>query len=450
MRQLFGTDGIRGIPGEFPLDDATVFAFGRAVGELVRAEGGGRVLLGMDTRESSPRLAALVAAGLATQAVVAVSAGVVPTAAVAILVQRLGFDAGVMISASHNPYPDNGLKLFSRAGQKFSDQVEARLEARLRALRTEPPRQWELPEPQPELAECYLETLCRRAMVGPCWDQLTLVLDCAHGAASRLAPELFRRLGARVIALHCQPDGRNINTACGSLHPATLQERVRAEGAALGVAFDGDADRAIFATASGRLVDGDGVLYLAAERMSRAGLLRGGVVVGTLMSNFGLEQALARHGLGLVRVPVGDRYVLEEMQRRGANLGGEPSGHVIFLDESPTGDGLLTALRVAGWVLEAGSLERLVHGLSLYPQRLINLPVAAKPPLESLPGLCAEIRQAETALRGRGRILVRYSGTEPVVRVMVEAEQEAEAKYWAARLAEAVRAALGCAPSPSA
>ncbi len=442
-RKLFGTDGVRGMPGQFPLDDATVYALGQAVGALVRARGGGRVLVGMDTRESSPRLAALVGAGLRDRGVEAVSAGVLPTPAVALLVRRLGFDAGVVVSASHNPFQDNGIKLVDRNGQKFPDESELELEAEVFRLKGSVPARVPPLAVEPGLVELYLELLREKVPGGRPLDGLTLVLDCANGAASRLAPELFGSLGARVVALHCTPNGRNINAGCGSLHPTIVAGQVRGVAGALGVAFDGDADRAIFATPAGNIVDGDGVLYLAAQHMLAAGTLRGGVVVGTLMSNLGLEHALVGLGLRLVRVPVGDRYVLEEMLRRGANLGGEPSGHVIFLDDGPTGDGLLTALKVAHWVVEGGPLEVQLRGLRSCPQKLVSVAVREKPPLETLDGFQQRLREAEAALDGRGRVVVRYSGTEPVVRVMVEADDGAQAEFWAHRLADALEAAIG-------
>jgi phosphoglucosamine mutase len=443
-RKLFGTDGVRGMPGQFPLDDATVYALGLAVGALVRARGGGRVLVGMDTRESSPRLAALVGAGVVASGAEVVNAGVLPTPAIAQLVPRLGFDAGVIVSASHNPFQDNGIKLVGRNGQKLPDQSELELEAEVLRASASVPAHVPPLAVEPSLAELYLELLRAKVPGERPLDGLTLVLDCANGAASRLAPELFGSLGARVVALHCAPNGRNINAGCGSLYPMSVAERVRGKPGTLGVAFDGDADRAIFATPAGNLVDGDGVLYVAAQHMLAAGTLRGSVVVGTLMSNLGLEHALAELGLQLVRVPVGDRYVVEEMLRRRANLGGEPSGHIIFLDDGPTGDGLLTALKVAHWVVEKGPLEMHLRGLRYCPQKLLSVAVRARPPLETLGSFPALLQQAEAALDGRGRVVVRYSGTEPVVRVMVEAEDAEQAEFWAHRLADVLEASIGC------
>ncbi|HVB34457.1 MAG TPA: phosphoglucosamine mutase [Patescibacteria group bacterium] len=452
---LFGTDGIRGVPGRFPLDDATVVAAGRALGEFVSKEnaaGEPRVLIGMDTRESSPHLAARLAAGLASAGARPVSAGVIPTPAVSALVLTGGFGAGAVISASHNPFTDNGIKLFARNGMKFADQIEDQLEVEiLSAARAGASGADALTaagdgpalSADPRFAAEYLALLRARADGEAKLGGLPIVLDCANGAASRLAPELFASLGARVTALNTSPDGRNINAGCGSLHPEAMRRAVVEQGAQLGVAFDGDADRAVFSTAAGRLVDGDGVLYLMARASKAAGRLRGGAVVGTSMTNLGLERALAREGIALIRVSVGDRYVLEEMLRRGSNLGGEPSGHVIFLDDGPAGDGLATALKLAAALVRDGSLEELMRGLVLFPQRITNVPVAQKPPLDSLPDVARLLEQARSSLGEPNRIVLRYSGTEPLARIMIEAEREAEVARWSAAIADAVRAATG-------
>ncbi len=459
-RELFGTDGIRGVPGRFPLDDATVHAVGHALGRHVSglAAGVARVLIGMDTRESGPQLAGRLAAGLADAGPQPVSAGVITTPGVAALVRSNDFVAGAVISASHNPFSDNGIKLFSHSGMKFPDEVEEGFEVEILRLRETASSAGRLGRElslsaDPALAAEYLAEL--RARAGRArgdgekrLDGLTVVLDCAHGAASRLGPELFRSLGARVHAIHNSPDGRNINANCGSLHPESMCRAVVETGAQLGVAFDGDADRALFATASGRLVDGDGVLYVAARALQAAGRLRA-PVVGTSMTNLGLERALAREAIGLARVPVGDRYVLEEMLRRGANLGGEPSGHVIFLDDGPAGDGLATALKMAAAMTGDGSLEDLMAGLALYPQRLLSIRVSEKPPLDRLPEIARLAAEARQSLGEAGRIVLRYSGTEPVARVMVEAENEEEVGRWSAAIADAIRQQIG-AERPSA
>jgi len=444
-KELFGTDGIRGIPGEYPLDDQTLYWVGRSIGGYLRlANGNPRVLIGIDTRESGTHIASEIAAGLAEEGITHSFAGVITTPGVACLVRKEGFAAGVVISASHNPYHDNGVKLFAGSGMKFPDEIEARIETEiLRHRNGQPPAQALRLTPDRQLDEDYLEFLRGCAIRGASLSGLRMVLDCANGAASSLAPALFRSLGANVIAIHDKPDGRNINANCGSLYPEALQKAVPESGAALGVAFDGDADRAMFVTASGRVVDGDGVLLIAARYLRSKGKLKGGAVVGTTMTNLGLERALAAEGLTLVRVPVGDRYVLEEMLRSGANLGGEQSGHVIFLDDATTGDGLLTALKVSCLVALLGPLDQLVNDLKTYPQTILNVKVRAKPPLESLPEVARTLHDAERALGDSGRVVLRYSGTEPKARVMVEAEDAKDVQHWAERLASAVRSALG-------
>lgn len=445
-KQLFGTDGVRGTPGHYPLDDATLYWMGRSVGEYLRAaEPAPTVLLGVDTRESGPHIAGWIACGLAAAGAQPVYAGVLTTPGVAYLVRALNFSAGVVISASHNPYTDNGVKLIARTGMKFPDAIEEALEQHILARQQQPPPAGPEArlEPQPGLGNRYLEFLAGRVPAEAKLAGMKIVLDCANGAASALGPELFRRLGAEVVAIGDAPDGRNINDGCGSLHPERLRETVVATGAAMGAAFDGDADRAIFVSASGQIVNGDGTLLAAAREMKAAGTLRGGVVVGTTMANLGLELALAAEGLRLERVPVGDRYVLEGMQRLGANLGGEQSGHIIFLDDHTTGDGLLTAVKMAALVVCRGPLDQLVTGLNIFPQTILNVPVRAKPPLETLPTVARALAEAERALGRRGRVVLRYSGTEPLARVMVEAEREADVERFSRAIAEAVREAIG-------
>lgn len=444
-KELFGTDGIRGIPGEYPLDDQTLYWIGRSIGGFLRlGNERPRVLIGTDTRESGTHIASEIAAGLAEEGISNSFAGVISTPGVACLVRKEGFAAGVVISASHNPYHDNGVKLFARSGMKFPDEIEARIETEiLRHRNGRPPAPALRLTPDRKLDEDYLEFLRGSMLPGASLSGLKIVLDCANGAASSLAPDLFRSLGANVIALHVKPDGRNINANCGSLYPESLQKSVPESGAALGVAFDGDADRALFVSASGRVVDGDGVLLIAARYLRSMGKLKGNVVVGTTMANLGLERALAAEGLALVRMPVGDRYVLEEMLRSGANLGGEQSGHVIFLDDATTGDGLLTALKIAGMVALLGPLDWLMKGLRVYPQTILNVKVREKPPLESLAEVSQALQEATQALGDSGRVVVRYSGTEPKARVMVEAERAEDVQHWAERLANVLKSTLG-------
>jgi phosphoglucosamine mutase len=445
VKELFGTDGIRGIPGEYPLDDATVDRIGLVLGNYLRSRGDRpRVLIGRDTRESGPHIAEHVARGLVSAGAEPVSAGVLTTPGVAWLVSHEGFAAGVVISASHNPYHDNGVKLISSSGMKFPDAVEAVLEGLIlsgTSTTSTPSAMWLSGDEK--LYEDYLAGLRGAVFAGAKLAGMKIVLDCSNGAASKLAPQLFRSLGAGVIAINDAPDGRNINASCGSLHPQAMQKRVVTAGAALGVAFDGDADRAVFASASGRLVDGDGVLLAAGRHMKASGHLKGNAIVGTTMANLGLEHALARSGLKLVRTAVGDRYVLEEMQRIGANFGGEQSGHILFLDDATTGDGMLTAVKMASLISTAGPLDTLVADLKIFPQKIVNVRVRAKPALESLPEVSYLLKEAEQMLGSSGRVVLRYSGTEPLARVMVEAEREEDVRSWTDRLASALRSSIG-------
>lgn len=448
-KQLFGTDGIRGIPGESPLDDATLDRTGRALGEYLRSQGGAhaevpRVLIGRDTRESGPHIADRIAGGLAAAGAQPVSAGVLTTPGVAWLVNREGFAAGVVISASHNPYHDNGVKLISSSGMKFPDAVEAQLENSILSAGSPVPGAGAVhPKVDEKLHEDYLGGLREAAIPSAQFAGMKIVLDCANGAASKLAPRLFRSLGAEVVAIHDAPDGKNINAGCGSLHPDGMQKRVVETGATLGVAFDGDADRAIFSGASGKLVDGDGVLLVAGRFLQSERRLKGNVIVGTTMANLGLERALEKSGLNLVRTNVGDRYVLEEMRRIGANLGGEQSGHILFLDDATTGDGMLTAVKIASIVSITGPLDALVADLKIFPQKIVNVRVRSKPALDSLLEVSRVLTEAESALGSSGRVVLRYSGTEPLARVMVEAEREEDVRRWTDSLAAALRSAVG-------
>ena len=450
-KKLFGTDGIRGIPGQYPLDNNTLGRLGIALGEYLLSQKGGStsaplVLIGRDTRESGPHIAACIAQGLRSAGVDAVSAGVLTTPGVAWLVGREGFSAGVVISASHNPYHDNGVKLISSSGMKFPDATEALLESVILSPNGASPAVSlgaEHGNGEEKLYADYLEGLRQAALPGAKFAGMKIVLDCANGAASNLAPRLFRSLGATVALMNEAPDGRNINADCGSLHPEGMQRRVVETGAALGMAFDGDADRAIFASASGKLVNGDGVLLVAGRYLKSTGKLKGSVIVGTTMANLGLERALEKEGLRLARADVGDRYVLEQMQRIGANLGGEQSGHILFLDDATTGDGMLTAVKIASLVSIAGPLDTLVADLKVYPQKIVNVRVNSKPPLNSLSEVSRALKEAEKSLGSSGRIVLRYSGTEPLARVMVEAEREADVLRWTDAVASALRASVG-------
>jgi phosphoglucosamine mutase len=446
-RRLFGTDGIRGVAGEHPLDPATVYAFGRALGRWVARHGSlPGVVIGVDTRESGPWLARCVAAGLAREGAAAHFAGVITTPGIAYLTRTGPFAAGVMISASHNPYEDNGLKVFDHSGYKLPDAEEHRLEAVIFGLAGSEaaPAGGEAPA-EPELDESYLDYL---ASLGTPLNGVHIAVDCGHGAAFRLGPALFERLGARVTAVGREPDGTNINRDCGALHPDRVRRETLAVGAGVGVAFDGDADRAIFVSRSGRIVDGDGVMLVCGRALKAEGRLTGDdgwpLVVATVMSNLGLERALAAGGIRMLRTPVGDKYVLEEMLRRNAALGGEQSGHVIFRDCATTGDGLLTALRLFGVMRATGAdLDDLLAGMEIFPQILVNVRVREKRPLAELSRVQQLIGEAEAAFGDAGRILVRFSGTEPLARVMIEGADAAMVEFHSRRIADALRAELG-------
>ncbi|HUN62049.1 MAG TPA: phosphoglucosamine mutase [Candidatus Sulfotelmatobacter sp.] len=444
-KELFGTDGIRGVPGTAPLDDATLYATGRGLGEYLKREhGSAHVLIGLDTRESGPHIASLLAAGLQKAGASAEFAGVITTPGVACLVRQHDYQAGVVISASHNPYHDNGVKLFSHEGMKFPDAEEEKIEAEIFELRRDA-----VPRDRPALVANhalhveYVDFLKSHVLEGAKLSGYRIVLDCANGAAYQLGPELFRALGADVVAMAVQPDGQNINAGCGSLHLEGLRQRVLQEEAQLGVAFDGDADRALFVSAGGKIVNGDGVLLAVARYLKSHGRLKQNRVVATSMSNLGLERALARDGVSLARAAVGDRYVLEEMLKSDNNLGGEQSGHIIFLDDSPAGDGLLTAVKMASLASMHGSLESLVEGLKDYPQVIVNVKVKSKPPLDSLPDVARALAAAQSTLGDNGRVVLRYSGTEPLARVMVEAEHQRDVDLFSKSIAEALRGTIG-------
>jgi phosphoglucosamine mutase len=443
-KQLFGTDGIRGVAGEYPLDPQTVHAFGVALGKVARHHGPRpEVLIGTDTRESGGWLAAQVAGGLAECGVRSRFAGIVTTPGVAYLTRTDDFVAGVVISASHNPYLDNGLKVFGHSGYKLPDAEEHEIEEEIFRLLEAGVTPGALAlEEDPGLDRHYLEFLASTLCVP--LDGMRLVLDCGNGASYRLGPDLFRRAGAQVTTIGAEPDGRNINLDCGALHVERLREAVLAAGADGGVAFDGDADRAMFISHSGRLIDGDAVLLIAGRALKAAGRLTGDTVVATVMSNLGLEVAFRREGIRMLRTPVGDKYVLEEMVRQGAVLGGEQSGHVIFHEFATTGDGLLTALRLFEIARRAGAtLDGLVADLEIYPQRLLNVRVRERKPIPEMPVVEDSIRAGEQRMDGTGRVLVRYSGTEPLLRVMVEGRDAALVDSVTESIATAIRGEIG-------
>jgi phosphoglucosamine mutase len=444
MRKLFGTDGMRGVAGEPPLDRATTFAVGVALAKWIGQHHlDPEVVIGMDTRESGPGIAAHVAGGLEKNGVRARFAGLITTPGIAHVTRTGPFAAGVMISASHNPYHDNGIKIIDHSGFKLPDEQEHMIEQDIFAWLDSgaAPEAAELTTDQ-GLDQAYIDDLAATLPAGLAG--LRLVVDGSNGAATYLAPALFERLGATVDRIHCAPDGRNINLHCGSQHLESLRERVTETRADLGVAFDGDADRAMFISHSGKVVDGDMVLLVTALPLHARGRLN--EVIATVMSNLGLEVALRAHGIGLVRTPVGDKYVLDEMVKRNAPLGGEQSGHIIFRDYATTGDGLLTALRVLEVMRESGrDLDALTSEFVCYPQLLVNVRVKERRPLAELESVNAGIKRAEGELGENGRVLVRFSGTEPLARVMVEGAVIDRVTYHAHAIADAIGKELGVA-----
>lgn len=448
MSRLFGTDGIRGIANQDPLTPDLAYRLGRQlVATLLEQQRLARVrlVIGRDTRRSGPMLEAALAAGLLSAGAECYTVGILPTPAIAILTRQLQAHGGVVLSASHNPFEDNGIKLFSAQGTKFPDAWEAEIETRLVSSDT---------APRPSGAQIgrliryaraeadYIRFL--RSSFPLDLSGVTLVLDCAHGATYRVASRLFRSLGARVFTMGARPDGTNINRRCGALFPDGLKKKVMVRGAQIGFAFDGDGDRLITVDDTGEVRDGDYLLAIFARHLNARGELKGNHLVTTVMANLGLDRSLAEVGIRVVKTQVGDRYVLEEMERLGANLGGEQSGHLIFLDRAPTGDGLLSALQLLAIMRETGqALSALARCLTKFPQVLVNVPVTEKPPLQTIPGLGTRIQEMESAMNGAGRILVRYSGTEPLARVMVEGEDKAEITAMAQELAALLRSAIG-------
>ncbi len=448
MRKLFGTDGIRAVAGEAPLDPKTIYAVGLALAHQLKANSHEpSIILGMDTRESSEWIAAVLTGGLTDGGATVESAGVITTPGVAYLARSHRFSAGVVISASHNPWQDNGIKVFGGDGYKLPDETELRIEdeifRQLESIAARDPEQFAAPTENASFRQDYARFL-ESAVPGLCLESWKIVVDCANGAASAIAPELFGCLCASVQLTHASPDGRNINAGCGALHPAVVAAETKAAGAQIGITFDGDADRALFADRHGNVVNGDAVLLLAARHLKAENLLKGDVVVATTMSNMGLETALRRDRIKMLRAPVGDKYVLEMMQANNASLGGEQSGHILFPHLATTGDGLLTALVVLDILERSGrDLHELIADLKVFPQTIVNIRVKEKRPLEEIDIVAARIREAEESLNGNGRVVVRYSGTEPLARVMIEAESEDVMRRHADAIAGAIRESLG-------
>jgi len=447
VSRLFGTDGIRGVANEPPLTPDLAYRVGRALAATLAVQHGServRVVIGRDTRRSGPLLEAAMVAGLLSAGADCFAVGVLPTPGIALLTRGLDAHGGIVLSASHNPFEDNGIKLFSSEGTKFPDAWEEQIEARLAG---------DDGAPRARGASIGRLIAYERAekyyvdFLGRCFPLdlagLTIVLDCAHGATYRVAPSVFRRLGARVITTCAKPDGTNINAGCGALHPAGLRRRLSAARADVGFAFDGDGDRLISVDHLGEIRDGDYALAIAGRHMAGRGRLKTNTVVTTVMANLGLDEALKAAGIDVVKTQVGDRYVHEEMLRIGANLGGEQSGHLLFPDYAPTGDGILSALSILAVMRETGEpLASLATCMRKFPQVLVNVPVSRKPPMESLARVTERVRAFESELDGTGRILVRYSGTESLARVMIEGADDARIRVMADELAATIRREL--------
>jgi phosphoglucosamine mutase len=456
MKKLFGTDGIRGKAGDFPLDTATVRVIGRSLAQHL-AENTGKnpqIVIGRDTRESGPWIEQALIAGAHEAGARVKSAGVITTPGVAFLARTLPADAGVVISASHNPYYDNGIKVFQASGRKLDDAVERQIEADIANsdesdnAADDDASQAMSSDEAAQLQTRYADYLTKEVARDLSLANLTIVMDCANGAAYKIAPEVFRRLGANVVAINDKPDGHNINLNCGSLHIESLQERVVAEHADLGVAFDGDADRALFVDSKGVFVDGDATLWVLANDFRKRGELSDDTVVATVMSNIGLELAFREQGISLTRTDVGDKYVLDELLRNRAALGGEQSGHIIFPKVSLAGDGIITTIMLlSSMQRRKQALSDLTRGFQRYPQILVNVRVSEKRPFEELPSVVEGVHEVEQSLNGRGRLLLRYSGTEPLARIMIEGEDEAGIRKDAERLAQAIRQEIGTAES---
>jgi phosphoglucosamine mutase len=453
MARLFGTDGVRGKAGQYPLDAPTVSRLGAALVRVLRhddvrpvsAAGGPlKFLAGRDTRESGSWIERALAAGMRSQGATLTSAGIIPTPAIAYLTPRMGYTAGVVISASHNPFEDNGIKVFSGAGEKFTESLERQVEAIVADTSWDVPAGDTSPVEQIDYRAEYVSHLKRILPDASRAAAMRVAIDCANGATTTVAPRLFEELGFDVRRIGCEPDGRNINLRCGSTAPDALAAVVVDGRYRVGIAYDGDGDRAILIDHTGRVVDGDAVMLMCAKQMKAEGRLKGNAVVATVMSNIGLEIALREDGIGMVRCPVGDKYVMEEMIQRDLSLGGEQSGHVIFSEYLFTGDGLATSLNVLRTMIATGrDLADLASELTTYPQVLLNVRVERKVPLETVPEVAAVMASVASRLAGNGRLLVRYSGTEPLLRVMLEGRDQEEIRRWGEEIVQAVKQHVG-------
>lgn len=449
MRKLFGTDGVRGVANLDPMTSEMAMQLGRAAAHLfMRRSGRHQIVIGKDTRISGYMLESALTSGVCSMGVDVLLVGPMPTPAIAFLTRSLRADAGVMISASHNPYQDNGIKFFSNDGFKLPDEMELRIEglivsneiAHLRPTADAIGKAYRIDDAEGRYIEFVKRSLPRELD----FQGIKVVVDCANGAAYKVAPTVLRELGAKVEVIGNMPDGMNINAGCGAVHPELLQKAVREQGAHLGVALDGDADRAIFVCEQGRIIDGDHIMAMLALDLHRQGKLSKQTVVGTVMSNFGLELAMTKAGIVLVRTAVGDRYVLERMSAEGYNFGGEQSGHFIFLNHNTTGDGLISALQVLSLMKRTEQpMSELAKSMTAVPQVLLNVKVTQKPTLDTIPELQRAIDESEQRLNGSGRVLVRYSGTEPLLRVMVEGEHDDQIREVANHLVDVIKVHLG-------
>lgn len=449
MGKLFGTDGIRGVANEEPMTPETVVKLGRAAAYLFKTKAGRHsIVIGKDTRLHGYMLECALTSGICSMGVDVLLVGPLPTPGIAFITRSLRADAGIVISASHNPFKDNGIKFFSGEGLKLPDEMEKRMEAlitgreieRLRPLAAEIGKAYRIND----AAGRYIEFAKGTVPKGVSFQGVKVVVDCAHGATYKVAPTILNELGAVVIPVNIQPNGININDRCGSLYPDVVKKAVLEHRADIGISYDGDGDRAILVDETGAVVDGDHILAICALDLKCSGLLRSDTLVATVMSNIGLELCLREAGIRMVRVPVGDRYVLEEMLRHGYNLGGEQSGHIVFLDHNTTGDGVVTALQVLSLMVKRQErLSQLRQCMTVCPQLLVNVQVTEKPDLGSIPAIQAVISDAEAQLNGSGRVLVRYSGTESVARVMVEGTDAEQVKFLARSIAEAIEKELG-------
>ncbi len=445
MCKLFGTDGIRAVAGKSPLDYSTVYALGKALTFLLKEEGlEPRVIIGRDTRESGEWLEQVLSQGINESNGETVSSGIVPTSAISFLINKYSFSAGVVISASHNPYQDNGIKIFSSQGTKISAEWEKKLEKALTVTPENATREEVKLNPNSSLGQDYMDFLKSQHSHLHLKKRIKVILDCSNGASSFFAPQILQDLGFEVFALSNTPDGTNINDRCGSLYPQNLAEKVVEYNADIGVAYDGDADRAIWVEEKGRILNGDHTLFVLSRFMKERGHLKSDSIVGTIMSNMGLEKALEKLDLRLIRTQVGDKYVLEQMKKLKTNLGGEQSGHTIFLDDCPTGDGILTSLKMLEAIVTHDiPLSRLVEDFEEFPQVLVNVPVQRKENFNQFPEIVDTIEKVQHRLGDSGRMNVRNSGTEPKVRIMIEGQDRKKIEEYAHQIAKVIEKYLG-------